>query len=112
MAQRSAMVPFTVVAGDKDAVVRLEDGQSRNAFTLFIRRGETAATRAPKGVWRLQIYEGLRWQGTSKLFGVNTSHDEGVEDINLAQVGRVIDLRGRFDGNLQTRPRMGGAGIE
>lgn len=96
-------VPFTVVAGDRKAVIQLLDAKSKPIFAIYVRANETAQAQAPRGTWIMRLIEGRMWQGDEQFFGPNTMTENTVAPQSfLAPGGFILDLRRRLDGNLPT----------
>lgn len=98
--------PFTIITGDRKAVVQLLNQKSEPIFAVYVRENGSAHVRAPQGTWQLRLIEGHKWHGDEEFFGTNTVTEDAVKPMTFAGTGgRTIDLRRRLDGNLHTQTR-------
>lgn len=95
---------------NRNYVVRLDDWASNSPVALIpVRGGETASLQVPLGRYRVTMANGTTWQGSARMFG-------GAGEVRIAiapleffrtnneTTGHTIDLTGRLDGNMETRP--------
>lgn len=95
---------FTITAGERNAVVQLVGRDGLPVFMTFIRMNEMAAVLAPHGTWTLRLIEGDTWYGDEELFGLNSVVEDSRERLTFGNDGgHIIDLRRRFNGNLETK---------
>lgn len=93
-----------------DYFVKLEDWVlGELVVTIFIRGGDTFATRLPAGKYRLKYATGETWHNSDRLFGANTSLYEGSTAVELIAdenggIGQELTLRKVKNGNFKTRP--------
>ncbi|KHL24289.1 hypothetical protein PK98_15115 [Croceibacterium mercuriale] len=95
---------FTITAGERNAVVQLVGSDGIPVFMTFVRMNEMAAVLAPHGTWTLRLIEGDTWYGEEELFGFNSVVDDSRDRLTFGNDGgHIIDLRRRFNGNLETK---------
>lgn len=101
---RGGTARFTITAGERNAVVQLVGRDGIPVFMTFVRMNEMAAVLAPQGTWTLRLIEGDTWYGEDELFGFNSVVEDSREQLTFAPgAGHIIDLRRRFNGNLETK---------
>lgn len=101
---RGGTARFTIAAGDHNAVVQLVASDGIPVFMTFVRMNEMAAVLAPHGTWTLRLIEGDTWYGEEQLFGFNTVVEDSKELMTFGPgEEHIIDLRRRFNGNLETK---------
>lgn len=94
---------FTITAGERNAVVQLVGRDGIPVFMTFVRMNEMAAVLAPHGTWTLRLLEGDTWYGEEELFGLSSVVEDSRERLTFGNNGgHIIDLRRRFNGNLET----------
>lgn len=85
------VVPLRVTgARGSDYYLKLVDEGGREAFTLFLRGGETLETRGPGGRYRLRYASGNQWLGTQGLFGPDTRFTESNNLLDFGGGGRPV----------------------
>lgn len=95
---------FTITAGERNAVVQLIGHDGLPVFMTFVRMNEMAAVLAPHGTWTLRLIEGDTWYGEEELFSMNSVVEDSRERLIFGNDGgHIIDLRRRFNGNLETK---------
>lgn len=95
---------FTITAGERNAVVQLVGQDGIPVFMTFVRMNEMAAVLAPHGTWMLRLIEGETWYGEEELFDLNGVVEDSRERLTFGNDGgHIIDLRRRFNGNLETK---------
>lgn len=108
-----ATAPLTIKAPTRSGmhhVVRLDEWHSGKPVVLIpIRAGETASLAVPLGRYRVTMASGSRWLGTEKLFGLPGEVKQAVDPVVFyatpnGTMGQKIDLTGRLDGNMPTKP--------
>ncbi|MFD2404443.1 hypothetical protein [Novosphingobium soli] len=97
--------PFGIITGDRKAVVQLLDKAGEPVFAAYVRENDSASVQAPRGAWVLRLIEGQTWQGDEKFFGANTLTQDAIMPLDFTASGHRIDLRRRFDGNMETVDR-------
>ena len=100
---RGGTASFTITAGERNAVIQLVGRDGIPVFMTFVRMNEMAAVLAPQGTWTLRLIEGVTWYGERELFRSNTVVEDSREPLTFGpEGGHIIDLRRRFNGNLET----------
>jgi hypothetical protein len=97
--------PFGIITGDRKVVVQLLDRQSESIFATYVRENDSASVQVPRGTWMVRLIEGHTWHGDDEFFGANTLTQDAIEKLDFTSMGHRIDLRRRFDGNMQTVDR-------
>lgn len=111
--QEKQGAPLTISApvdGTRNFAVRLTDWANGGLVAIVpVRGGETAQLQVPLGQYQITIASGKRWQGPERMFGMTGELRKAVAPLHFYKVGNQthgqrIDLAGRLDGNLETRP--------
>jgi len=97
--------PLGIITGDRKVVVQLLDRRSEPIFATYVRENDSASVQVPRGTWTLRLIEGHTWHGHDEFFGANTLTQDAIEKMDFTDMGHRIDLRRRFDGNMQTVDR-------
>jgi hypothetical protein len=102
--------PLTIFAPNGEGIfaILLYAGTKRTYLSLFINSGSKLETSVPLGVFDLALARGTIWTGTNTLFAPETAFFQ-IDSLNFhksarANVGYVLDLRARPNGNLAPRP--------
>jgi hypothetical protein len=91
----------------QNSTVKLDDWATHAPIAMIpIRGGETATLNVPLGRYRVMFSSNASWQGEIKMGG---GVQEAVDPLEFYQtgnqvVGRTIDLNGRLNGNMKTKP--------
>jgi hypothetical protein len=105
---------FTVIANSTSPeshhlVKLIDESTNESVLSVFVRNGETAAVKVPLGAYKINMAQGTRWHGETKMFGrdmlVTQGHTPLVFSASLNSVtGHILRLEGAIDGNYPTRP--------
>lgn len=95
---------------EANAVVQLYDPDtSRHIVSIYARKDEVVRVPVPNGTYRVRLIQGLKWHGSERFFGPNTSFETVVQTMTFtSHEGHIIDLHRRPNGNLPTRMMLGG----
>ncbi len=106
----NATAPLTITGltnANHHMAVELSNWETHAPIAIIaVRAGETANLQVPLGRYRLRYASSASWQGSAQLQG---NIQEALEPMDFYRenqqiMGRHIDLNGRIDGNLKTRP--------
>lgn len=107
---KQEVAPLEIKTPDKgyDFFVKLSDASSGLPVKAFyVRSGSTYRTEMPLGSYDLKYVTGLRWYGTTCLFGFTTLYSKADKVFNFEQKGNQVtgfsvELILQITGNLST----------
>ena len=106
------MVPFTVKAGNQDALIKVESLSNDSQYTTFyVHANDIATVNVADGKYVVKYALGDTWYGKDCLFGANTAYSKADEVLefetsysgNYVYYSQItITLYTVWDGNLST----------
>lgn len=110
---RAKTAPFSIDArsiGNRHLVARIYKwSDDTPVATIYLDDGDIHKTQLALGKYRLRTARGDNWHGDLKLFGPGTRVSETEVPLSFEEnangvMGKIVELRGRIDGNLPDRP--------